>query len=260
MIKPLLTVIFLTLFLTTHYFFKAQYIIKEYGSMFMMLYMIIDYVCQPEMTNIYKFHHLCSCILCIDDYILDRNDIINIIVKNFLIDTEWSTILFNLYKIYPNKYILYLFPILFIYFRIIKIMYLYYKFINTFVFIRDIPLLSLYGLNVYWLFQIISKFNNKLNIYERGGETLNQRLEFRRDTSNLRLKMSPPFLLSSFIFIPFDSYFKLCLWSSLQLMKPPSKILLFCFLIYYNYVNMTLVKILPYTILYIYSNFILINK
>lgn len=136
---------------------------NKYGSYFMMLYMTIDYLLQPDMTLIYKVHHFIAGLLCWKDVssptdIRQMED--NKAIRSALFGTEYSTIILCMYQICPKmlkRYIIPMFLVTFLYFRIYRMAHLYSRHIQTFEMIRDGGILSLYGMNSFWLFEILKK-------------------------------------------------------------------------------------------------------
>jgi hypothetical protein len=149
------TFIFTSIFMLS-YDWLCPFFMNEYGSLFMIGYMLTDlYLHHIEMNVEYIIHHLFAIHLCMCDYILDGSD--KNVYKKLFFQTEYSTIFLNLYLLSKNKYILFLFICLFIYFRLYCISTFYFFKKTSPFYYQDISGIGLYGLNIYWFCMIINK-------------------------------------------------------------------------------------------------------
>lgn len=163
-IKPYFTMMYFMVFLFCYDVMIPEYM-NWYGSYFVLMYMLIDFVMQPQMTFIYKLHHFIAMMLCYKDMTnpSERLTIDSIVIRRVLFQTEYSTIVLSICQVVPKYIKVYLGPIfliLFLYFRIYKFVELYCgsEYIEDIQVFRDVNMLSLYCMNTYWTFQICRKF------------------------------------------------------------------------------------------------------
>lgn len=160
--KPYLGVAFFTGLLLGHSMDCRM--VDAYGSVAMMVYMVFDMCLQPRMTWIYRGHHVLSIWLCMYDvWVMDRSSDENRAIRAMMFDTEWSTMMFGIAQIARRYHPAYstipfvLFFWLFVYYRTIRMAYVYDQYVHSWRWSRDVPISALYGLNTYWLVEMLEK-------------------------------------------------------------------------------------------------------
>lgn len=166
--KDWLTVLFFSMFFLMYIIDEEK--VDDKGSIWIMGYMLVDFMLQPMMESIYVVHHLFALILCSYDMsvknIVERKLPLNKLTRQVFFGTEWSTIVFSLGRITRSKWIFLLFTGCFLYFRIYAIFDLYWRYMTQFNSHRDIAGLGLYALNCHWLFQILNKCRISMEVQE----------------------------------------------------------------------------------------------
>jgi hypothetical protein len=158
-IKPLLTFTFFSAFLALHHWIAPNFI-EENGSVIVVAYMIIDMICQPNMTLIFRIHHALAIALCLREMVAPCT-LANQYIRSGFIETEWSTLVLQCFHVWRNKQLFILFAISFTYFRIFRICYLYNAYVREWDIFRDLPALALYLINCHWFFGICRKLRIK---------------------------------------------------------------------------------------------------
>lgn len=140
------------------HYWVAPDIIESYGSTIVATYMIVDVLCQPKMTTIFRWHHAFACALCVREMVAS-NTFANNEIRKVFIETELSTLVLCCLHMWKNQWILFAFSCMFVYCRIFKIAYVYFMHVNEWDLCRDIPAMGLYALNCHWFFGILAKWD-----------------------------------------------------------------------------------------------------
>lgn len=169
-IKPYFTILYFMVFLFCYDVIIPRFM-NCYGNYFILMYMFIDFVMQPQMSFIYKIHHFIAIMLCYKDITnsAERLTTGHVMIRRILFQTEYSTIVLCACHVVPRYIKVYLSPIfviLFLYFRIYKFVELYCYYIEDIQLFRDVNMLSLYCMNTYWMFQIFRKLKVHQNIVD----------------------------------------------------------------------------------------------
>ena len=129
-----------------------------YGSLYILVYMILDLFIFPK-TWEYVIHHILSIILAIQDqYFSEMHQ-----YQLLLFRTEYSTIILNLYHLSRQKFWLPIFIILFGYFRIINV-FIFFISKKFQIHFYECPFIALFLLNLYWFKLIMCYIYTKLFI------------------------------------------------------------------------------------------------
>ena len=140
------------------HYWLAPDVIQSYGSTVVATYMVMDMLCQPKMTTIFRWHHAFACALCAREMVAP-NTFVNNEIRKVFIETELSTLVLCCLHIWKKQWIFLAFSCLFVYCRIFKIAYVYYRYLDEWDLLRDIPAMGLYTLNCHWFFGILAKWN-----------------------------------------------------------------------------------------------------
>lgn len=160
--KQFLTFAFLSSFLVMHHWHSPLFI-ETYGSAIMGAYMVVDFICQPHMRNIFKLHHFLAGCLCLREMYAPFN-VTNEQIRRVFIETEWSTIVLQCVYVWRNEECFQLlFSLVFVYCRVFKIAFVYMMYVQTWDFLRDIPALGLYAMNCHWFLRILEKYGVPLD-------------------------------------------------------------------------------------------------